>query len=202
MEVIKSNCPGCGGSIEFDADSESVICRNCGGAYRVRRHERSISLSPATGPVEQETPLELVEQRLDEIDQLIAEGDEELEAVSSRLQATPLRLGCSFFGLFFAVILVIIGFMLAGRDYVGNWFFYVVIAAVLAAGILRLRAVWPSGPQREELKERSSRISAALSALQLERGRLVDLRARVSTDTPPPTNPPSEAPNSDINLQN
>jgi hypothetical protein len=197
MDALKTRCPNCGNQIEFGRDAESVICLGCQTLYRVENFKGSVGLTaisspPATGG--DTSPIGLLDARLSEIDELLAEGEAELEEVAGRRQSEPLRLGCSFFGLFMSVIVVIIAFMLIGRDYFGGWLFYLVTFALIGLWVIRLRSIWPSQELRQQLSEEYTRVEAAVSALNLERVHLAGLRERAANISPELLNPKQPPP--------
>jgi len=193
MSAIRSACPGCAASIEFEEESSSIICASCGNAYLVRRHQGAFSLTSVTSEsVDRDLAgpgaIESIDRRLSELDELLSEGEAEIEAIRSREQSGPLGIGCSFFGLFFAVVGVIVLFMVLGRNYFGGWLFYLTIVAVLLIGLKRIRAKRPKRTELEQLREDRARMEAAAKQLQEDRKRLLHLRSMISTRnkaTPP-----------------
>src|SRR5262249_57790695 len=101
----------------------------CSETLRVVRGEGGVSLAaieqrPVLPPSPEDfaaASIPLIEQRLAEVDELLVEAEAEIEAVRSREQAGPLRIGCSVFAIFFTILLAILLFGLAGREYVGAW---------------------------------------------------------------------------------
>jgi hypothetical protein len=146
--------------LEFPEGFDNVICHRCGAAYLVRRRGNAFSLLRA-GP---------------EVDHQLAALEAELEEISSRLeqlkgeeQGLWLRLGCSVFGLFCAVILVLAIFMTVARNYFGGKLFYASLLGLVGAWLWRTRGRMMSAPERERLRAERARLEA-------ERERLLGLR--------------------------
>ncbi|PYT04579.1 MAG: hypothetical protein DMF60_14890, partial [Acidobacteria bacterium] len=119
MNNISTHCPRCRFSLEIPRDFDNVICEGCGTAYWVRRHGGALSLSEIWAGGEDGLSLgaeagPLIEQRLDDINELIEEAELEIEGLKSREQSGPLQMGCSFFGLFITIMVVSAVFMLLG----------------------------------------------------------------------------------------
>jgi LSD1 subclass zinc finger protein len=184
MEIIKTTCPQCRKPLEFPDDFDNVICAFCGSAFKVREYKGTISLS-ATGRSAKLLPpgadeagqsMAVIESRLSELDDLIAEVGSEIENLRSREQSAPLQKGCSFFGLFMLVITVIALFMPLGRRYFGNWLFYLSLAVIVVLGIRRIRRQFQSPVQLKQLSDERLQLEAGLTQLEAERSRVLKLK--------------------------
>jgi hypothetical protein len=153
----------------------------CGQAFRIERRDGGVTLTQAE--LGEAGTVEAIEMRLAELDELLEEGEAEVEALRSREASRPLALGCSFFGLFVAVLLVIVLFMLLGRDRFGGWLFYLSIAAVVLAGLVRIRKKLPRRSDLEELRIRRTRAEGALASLRHDRDRLAQFHSTLTADT-------------------
>src|SRR5262245_5296339 len=187
MKPIKTICPACGNSLEFDADAETVICAACSETFRVVRGEGGVALAaiaprPALPPSPEDfaaASIPLIEQRLAEVDELLVEAEAEIEAVRSREQSGPLRIGCSVFAIFFTILLAIVLFGLAGREYVGGWLFYIAVALIIIVGVYRIRAKLAGREELERLRQVREEVETATAGLQAERDRLAELKSRI-----------------------
>lgn len=194
MDIIKTNCPECLGALEFPRDFDNVICPNCETAFRVRRYKDAMSLdaiemdsSRAASIAEMQSnasDLDVVESRIEELDELIAEASDELEEVKSRESSAPLQLGCAFFGLFMLAIMVIIGFMLLGRNYVGHVLFYLALGVAILLGLARARQKLLRTSQLEALRRERARLEEGLAKLETERERVLHLKSILTSDEP------------------
>jgi hypothetical protein len=194
MGLILTACPGCGSTIELRTDAEAVICSSCGESFEVSRHEGAIALTrlPSAAARREDNARRLVEERLGEIDELLTDGEAEIEALRSQEKSGALRVGCSIFGVFLAVLAVSVLFMLIGRRYFGGWQFSLVMAAVILLGLLRVRQKVRARAELEGLAGKREEMEAALSDLQSERNRLASLASRLTeaSTTPPDNNKP------------
>jgi uncharacterized Zn finger protein (UPF0148 family) len=189
MDIIKTNCPKCTSPLEFPKDFDNVICAKCGAAFQVRAYKDAINLSPKDQITWQSTStdmneaeaLAVVESRLAELDELISEAGAEVEVLKSKELSVPLQTGCSFFGLFMLVIIVITAFMPLGRKYFGNWLFYLAIALVILLGLQRIRRKQTSPAQIEQFRAERLNIEAGLAQLEAERDHVRDLKARITS---------------------
>jgi hypothetical protein len=120
--------------------------------------------------------MSVVEARLSQLDELIAEIGSEIEALKSREQSAPLQRGCAFFSLFLLVIIIIVLFMPLGRRYFGNWLFYLALAAVVLAGVKRIRRKLQSPAQLEHLSQERLQLEDDLAQLESERSRVLKLK--------------------------
>jgi DNA repair exonuclease SbcCD ATPase subunit len=150
-------------------------------AFQVREYKGTINLSPAPrspelSSSEPEDAMEVIEARLSELDELMAEVGAEIEILKSRQQSAPLQKGCSFFGLFVLVITIIVLFMPLGRKYFGNWLFYLALAAVVIVGIRRIRRRLQSPAQLEQLSDERLQLETGLAELEAERSRVIKLK--------------------------
>lgn len=172
MNIVKTICPECSASLEFPSDSDNVVCAVCGATHQVRNHNGAISLRVIqTGPLAWEHPA-ATEPGLDELDELIAEIESDIEGVRAREQSGPLQVGCAVFGIFVSVLAIIVVFMLVGRSLVGGWVFYVTLALVTLLGVARLRAKLKHQTPASELRARRAQLEETLTELQRERSRL------------------------------
>jgi hypothetical protein len=182
MEVTRTSCPSCGVRLELPADFDTVVCAVCGSLYRVRKRKDAIHLVEIaqTDDPASKGKLRALEILISELDEEIEETGSEVEALRSREQAGPLQLGCSLFGIFLAVLLVVALFMPFGRDWLGGWIFYLSIAAVALLGLLRMRRKFVSREQVEELRQERLRLESLLIDLVAERDRLRRLRDQIT----------------------
>jgi hypothetical protein len=184
MEILKTSCPQCHKPLEFPRDFDNVICAFCGAAFNVREYKGTINLSAtgrnsellASGTDEAEDGMAVIEARLGELDELIADVGSEIEVLKSKEQSAPLQKGCSFFGLFLLVITVIALFMPLGRRYFGNWLFYLALAIITLLGISRIRRKLESPAQLEHLSQQRLQLENGLTELEAERSRVLKLK--------------------------
>lgn len=185
MDIIKTNCPKCASPLEFPKDFDSVICAKCGTAFQVRAYKDAINLSPKdqtpSTDINEAEALAVVESKLAELDELISDAGAEVEALKSRELSVPLQTGCSFFGLFMLVIIVIAAFMPLGRKYFGNWLFYMAIALVILLGLQRIRRKQTSPAQIEQLRAERLNIEAGLAQLEAERDHVRNLKTQITS---------------------
>jgi len=118
-----------------------------------------------------------VDSRLAELDELIDQVRTEVEALRSRELSSPLQLGCSFFGIFFAITLVLAGFMLLGKSYFGGWIFYLCLALIVALGIDRIRRKAKVRLNPADLRRQRTELEQDLIGLESERDRVARLKA-------------------------
>lgn len=188
MNIIKTSCPECRNPLEFPRDFDNVICAFCETAFRVREYKGTINLL-ATGrgdellaprandeQTDSEDPMAVIEARLGELDELIAEAGAEVEVLKSREQSAPLQKGCAFFSLFMFVIIIIALFMPLGRKYFGNWLFYLALAAVVLLGVRRIRLRLQSAAQLEQIAQERLQLEDGLAQLESERARVLKLK--------------------------
>ena len=193
MKIIKANCPECENPLEFPQELKEVICTNCGATIQTQEYKGVIALkvkSPRQEPhnskaVEAGEALALVDSRLVELDEVMAEVQAELETVKSREQSPPVQMGCSLFGLFMLTILVIAVFMPLGRKYFGHWMFYLALGLVILLGLKRFRRKQPAPEQAEQLYSERLRLETLFAEFQAERERLCNLKERVQTSFQP-----------------
>jgi hypothetical protein len=180
MNIVKTVCPKCEAPLEFPADFDNVVCSGCGATHQVRDHNGSISLRVIrTGPLgwedqtqAQQSADNIDRPSLEELDELIAEIESDIEAVCAREQSGPLQLGCATFGVFGLVLTVLVVFMLIGRSLVGGWVFYTALALVTLLGVARVRAKLKDQIPASELRADRFRLEQTLAELQAERSRL------------------------------
>ena len=185
--MIKANCPACENLLEFPQELKDVICAKCGAAIQTQEYTGVIALKvkpPRQEPhqakaVEAAEALALVDSRLAELDEVMAEVQAELEAVKSREQSPSIQMGCSLFGLFMLVVFVIAAFMPLGRKYFGNWMFYLALALVILFGLKRFRRKQPSSDQIEQLHSERLQLESLVAEFQAEKERLCDLKERI-----------------------
>jgi hypothetical protein len=187
MDLIRAICPDCSNWIQFQGDAESVVCGQCGGPFRVREHQGSVSLSRIRSGAEwsAEDDLRLVDERLADIDEMLTEAEAESEALRSREKAGPLSLGCSFFSLFLGVLMVLILFMLIGKKYMDTWLFYFALAVVVALGVARIRARMPEKSDLDALREKRQQVEEIAATLARDRARLESLKSRLISSLKP-----------------
>ena len=189
MSPISTYCPRCQRPLEIPMDFDNVICPGCATAYWIRRHLGAINLSemwPDTEDLQRrKNAAALIDSRLAEIDESMAEAESEIESLRSREQSAPLQKGCAFFGLFTMVIVVIALFMLLGKGYFGGWLFFAAVAAVILLSLARMRRKLVSSAHLEGLRRERMGIEDGLVQLRAERKRIERLRTSLS---PEPTN--------------
>jgi len=179
MDDILVYCLQCHFALNIPLEFDNVICGGCGTPYWVRRHGGGISLTkvwPGEDSPRSTKTDEAIDLRLAEINEYIEEAESEIESLKSREQSVPLQLGCAFFGLFMAVIVLIALFMFLGRSYIGGWLFYAAIVGAILLGVARIRRKLVGAAERENLRQRRIPIEAGLADLQAERTRLTDLK--------------------------
>ncbi len=191
MEKIKTSCPRCNSRLEFPREITSVICSSCGSTFEVRYYEGAISLladeeQDGAGVWQEAGEGEaaaqaLIEVKLSELDELIADASDNIEALRGREKSAPLHAGCAFFGLFTIVIIVIAVFMALGREYFGHWLFYLALAAVVLVGAARIRRRLESPDQVDRFRDERIRLEQALEELERERAHVLDLKQRLAT---------------------
>jgi hypothetical protein len=106
---------------------------------------------------------------------MIEELQAEIEALRSRELSTPLQIGCSFFSLFSAVMVVLAASMLLGRSYFGSWIFYMCIAVVIALGVARLRRKLKTRVPADKIRQERVELEKTVSELLGERSRVQGL---------------------------
>jgi LSD1 subclass zinc finger protein len=193
MNIVRTTCPSCRTPLEFPRDFRHVICAACQSSFRVREYGGTISLDqletfslgPSAPGSQDIEAAAFVASRLAELDELISEGEAEVEAVRAKEQSGPLQVGCSFFGIFFALVLVITLFMLIARKYVGSVVFYCVLAATVIIGLVRVRKKARDRSEVAQLRSERERLEAGLSALHAERNRVRELEDRLRDSADP-----------------
>lgn len=184
MEIVKTSCPQCQKLLEFPRDFDNVICAFCGAAFKVREYKGTINLLASgqsadllpSGAGEATDAMAVIESRLAELDEMIAEAGSEIESLKSKEQSVPLQKGCSFFGLFLLVITIIALFMPLGRRYFGNWAFYLALALVVLVGVSRIRRKLENPAQLEQLSQERRQLETGLAQLEAERSRVLKLK--------------------------
>ena len=184
MDPVDVNCPVCETRLEVPAHRERVRCPRCGTSYDASRLREKSRFAEAQDSVAAmgDSPLAIVDSSLAELDQLIAEAREEIEALRSRELSAPLHLGCSFFGLFLAVTVVLSVFMFLGKGYFGGWTFYFCLVAVVAAGIARIRRKLKDRISPSDLRNDRLRLERGLGRLLTERDRVRDLKSDLGVE--------------------
>lgn len=183
MEFITVNCPQCETRLQMAPNRSRVICSRCGAAYESRdfgpaamfKAESSVGLGPE----------EVIETRLAELGESIEGLQTEIEALRSRELSAPLQLGCSFFGLFVGVTVVLAGSMLLGRSYFGSWMFYACLVVVVLLGIARVRRKLKTRVPADQIRRDRVELEETLADLLRERDRVRDLRARLRSHNQP-----------------
>ena len=175
MESIYVNCPQCETRLEVPPTRSRVICPRCGSPYETRDLGAAPNLKGEPRPAMFE-PEEVIRTRLAELDEMVEELQAEIEALRSRELSAPLQIGCSFFSLFIAVMVVLAASMLLGRSYFGSWIFYVCLAVVISLGIARLRRKLRARVPADEIRQERVELEETLSELLGERSRVQELR--------------------------
>lgn len=181
MEPINVNCPQCETRLEMPPNRSRVICPRCGSPYETRDIETAGRFQGEVWSAGFE-PEEVVRTRLAELDEVIEELQAEIEALRSRELSAPLQIGCSFFSLFIAVMVVLAASMLLGRSYFGSWIFYLCLAVVIALGVARLRRKFRTRVPSDETRRERVELETTLSELLGERSRVQDLRTGLLSD--------------------
>jgi len=163
MTNLSARCPRCGSPFEDIATSEEVVCGGCATPFRVGRDQGAVSLSEITRSASS------IESELAEIEEIIEATSSEIEELRSREQSEPLQLGCAVFGVFSVVILVLVLFMLMGKDYIGGWLFYLTLSAAIVLGLTRIRRKLMTSAEREEIRRRRIQLEGELAVLNHER---------------------------------
>jgi predicted RNA-binding Zn-ribbon protein involved in translation (DUF1610 family) len=179
--VVQTNCSACGGALEFPEDFDDVICSRCGAAYLVRRHGTAVSLLLRAEPY--------VDNRLVALEAELQQISSSIEELKGEEHGLWLRLGCSVFGLFCAVILVLAIFMTVARNYFGGKSFYALLLVLVAAWLWRTRVRLISARERERLRAERSMLEAELAEKEAERERLRRLARMPSAGNEGPTGP-------------
>lgn len=174
METINVNCPQCETRLEVPPRRSRVICPRCGSAYETRDVGTLPGLEGEPRPARFE-PEDVIRTRLAELDEMVEELQAEIDALRSRELSAPLQIGCSFFSLFIAVMVVLAASMLLGRSYFGSWIFYVCLAVVISLGIVRLRRKLRTRVPAEQIRQERVGLEKALSELLGERSRVQEL---------------------------
>jgi len=193
MNEISTVCPQCQFPLEIPSDFDNVICGGCSTSYWVRRHGGALSLSeiwPDEGdPLSSSRTRAAVEQRLDELDELIEDISIEVESLKSREQSTPLQMGCAFFGLFTTIIVVCAVFMLLGKGYFGGWLFFISIAVIVLVAVTRFKRKMISPSRGKEIRNARTVLEDDLAKLESERIRVKELKTRLIAPDRDPANP-------------
>jgi Flp pilus assembly protein TadB len=127
----------------------------------------------------------LIDARLEELSGRIEELEDEIEVLRSREQSGPLQKGCAFFGVFMAIILVIVLFMLLGRGYFGSWLFFIAVAVVVLLSLYRIRLKLASPKHIETLQVARLNAEQTLAQLRAEFDRSRQLRTALDPEDPP-----------------
>jgi len=188
MSAITTYCPLCQRALEIPTEFDNVICPGCATAFWVRRHREAINLSEmwpdADDSLRVRNAKSLIESRLEELGGRIEEVEDEIEVLRSREQSAPLQKGCAFFGLFMAIILVIVLFMLLGRGYFGSWLFFVAVAAAVLLSLYRIRRKLASSKHIVGLREDRLHAERTLAQLRAEFERSNELRLALDNEHP------------------
>jgi hypothetical protein len=186
MSAITTHCPLCRRALEIPSEFDNVICPGCAAAFWVRRHREAINLSEmwpdADDSLRIRNAKSLIDSRLEELGDRIEEVEDEIEVIRSREQSAPLQKGCAFFGLFMAIILVIVLFMLLGRGYFGTWLFFIAVAVAVLLSLCRIRRKLAAPKQIEGLREDRLNAEQTLIQLRAEFERSKRLRIALSAD--------------------
>ena len=191
MEIIKTNCPACTLPLEFPSDSANVICGVCGASYYVRNYRGTISLATVGQdnhalllPETANNP-EAIETVLAELNEDIERVSEEVEVLRANERTAPLQLGCSFFGTFGVLLLVIAVFVTLGKNLFGSWLFWLVMAGVILISLARVRKKLTGRDKLESYQSERARMETVLEQLQSEKTRLENLQAARDSENPP-----------------
>lgn len=186
MSAITTYCPLCQRALEIPTEFDNVICPGCATAFWVRRHREAINLSEmwpdADDSLRVRNARSLIEARLGELGDRIEEVEDEIEVLRSREQSAPLHKGCAFFGLFMAIILVIILFMLLGRGYFGSWLFFIAISVAVLLSLFRIRRKLAAPGNIEGLRAERLNAEQTLIQLRAEFDRSQQLRTALGSD--------------------
>lgn len=186
MTVITTHCPLCQRALEIPGEFDNVICPGCATAYWVRRHGEVVNLSEmwpdADDSLRVRNAATLIENRIEEISERIEEVEDEIQSLRSREQSAPLQKGCAFFGLFMAIVMVIIGFMLLGRSYFGSWLFFLAITAAILLSLSRMRRKLVDAKQIEGFRVERLRAEATLTGLRAELERSTRLKTALDAE--------------------
>lgn len=145
-----------------------MICSRCGAAYLVRWHGNAISLLQRAEPS--------LDIQLAALDAELQELGSRIEELKGEEQGLWLRFGCSVFGLFCALMLVLAVFMTVARSYFGGRLFYALLLVVVAAWLWRARQRLMNRAERERLRAERAALEAQLAKKESERERLRKLR--------------------------
>ena len=170
MATMAGRCPGCGAELAFPREVETVTCTTCGRLSEVIHFRGAMTLVPASGAVPGS------QDRIDLIallDEAISEVGSSIEETKSREVGAPLELGCAMFGVFGIVIIVLAIFSTVARQFFGGWVFYLVVAIVVLAAVMRIRQKVLSTTQRSELRAHRTELEAELASLETQRKRLL-----------------------------
>lgn len=188
MSNVSTYCPQCQRPIEIPLEFDNVICPGCATAYWIRRHRGAINLSEIWPDPDNsrrgENAAAVIESRLAEIDELMAEAESEIDSLKGGEQSPALQKGCAFFGLFLVVVFVIALFMLLGKGYIGGWLFFAALAAVILLSLARMRRKLIGSAQLDELRQHRIQLEDGLVQLQAERDRIQGLRASLTLEEP------------------
>jgi LSD1 subclass zinc finger protein len=188
MEMIKTNCPACTVPLEFPSNSDHVICGVCGAAYQVRNYKGTISLTISGKddqalllPEEASNPT-AIETALVELNEDIERVTEEVEVLRANERTVPLQLGCSLFGTFGVLLLVLAVFVTLGKNYFGGWLFWLAVAAVILLSLTRMRKKRVSPEKIEYYRSERARMELVLEQLHSERTRLENLQDSINPE--------------------
>ena len=188
MSGVSTYCPRCQRTLEIPREFDNVICPGCATAYWIRRHQGALNLSemwPDAGDLRRgENAAAVIESRLAEIDELMAEAESEIESLKGSEQSPALQKGCAFFGLFLMVVFVIALFMLLGKVYIGGWLFFAALAAVILLSLARMRRKLIGATELDELREQRTTVEDGLAELQAERDRIQRLKVSLTRESP------------------
>ena len=177
MEIVSSQCPDCGATLEFPLSFDNVTCRQCSSAFNVSHYKNVVSLQRIGRTAVDEDAELAAELRtaISELDEQIVEIKDRIEALRSSEQGAALQAGCAVFGVFGTIIVVLALFVTVGRAYFGHWIFYAALALVLIAAGARIRNRLLTKEQRRKLIEERRLLEEALARLEADRERLLDL---------------------------
>lgn len=181
MEPDTVNCPQCDTRLHLPPYRKRIVCPRCGADCEVPNLERPAD----SGPIEHTGdahPEDAIRGRLVDLDESIDSIQAEIEELKSRELGIPLQLGCSFFALFTAAIIVIAVFMLLGRGYFGSGIFYLCLGLILLIGVLRMRNSLKNRAAPAALRRERADLEQNLKQLRRERQRIENLLAKLTGD--------------------
>jgi len=174
--LLDADCPRCETNLRPGPNQRRIVCPRCGSIWLTSQLAGSEDQERPPVPLnEDSSPEAAAESRLADLEEAILQHREEIEALRSRELSSPLQLGCSFFGLFFAVLLVIAVFMLLGRAYFGGWIFYACLTVVILLAVFRIRKRLIKSVPASNLRSDREILEHDLNELEAEHQRISHL---------------------------